>query len=83
LSKQSDVAESSNPHHEELQAALKMVSLYSHQIKNYVTVIVGNSELVRDVVPDHTSMHRMKEILDSAHRIACITEKMLSLKIEE
>ena len=84
MSQQSVTAESADPHCEELKAALRLVSVYSHQINNQVTVIVGNSELVHDVVPPHTpAQERLEEILRSARRIASVTQKLLSLKVPE
>jgi len=84
LSQQLVTAESADPRCEELKAALRLVSVYSHQINNQVTVIVGNSELVHDVVPPHTpAQERLEEILRSARRIASVTQKLLSLKVPE
>ena len=77
-------AESSDPRCEELKTALKLVSVYSHQINNQITVIVGNSELVHDLVPSHTLVRRrVDEIMHSARRIAAVTQKMLALKVPD
>lgn len=83
MSKHSVVAESADPHCEELKAALKLVGVYSHQINNQVTIIVGNSELLHDAMPSHLARRRMDEILRSARQIASITQKMLSVKVHE
>jgi len=84
LSQQFVSAEGADPRCEELKAALKLVSVYSHQINNQVTVIVGNSELVYDLLPPHTpAQERLEEIVRSARRIASVTQKLLSVKIPE
>ena len=77
-------AEGSDSRCEELKAALRLVAVYSHQINNQVTVIVGNSELIHDLVAPHTpAQERVEEILRSARRIASVTQNLLSLKVPE
>ena len=84
LSKQLVSAEGTDPRCDELKAALRLVGVYSHQINNQVTVIIGSSELIHDLVPPHTpARERLEEILRSARRIGSVTQKLLSLKVPE
>ena len=84
MSKHLVSVEGADPRCEELKAALRLVGVYSHQINNQVTVIVGNSELVHDLVPPQTpARERLEEILRSARRIASVAQKLLSLKVPE
>lgn len=66
---------------EKLEAALRMVWVYSHEISNHVTVILGNSELIDDALREHESAHKqVQEIACCARRIGQAAGKVSSLK---
>jgi signal transduction histidine kinase len=66
---------------EKLEAALRMVWVYSHEISNLITVILGNSELIDDALHEHESARKqVQEIACCARRIGHAAGKVSSLK---
>jgi hypothetical protein len=66
---------------EKLEAAFRMVWIYSHEISNHVTVIMGNSDLICDALSTSgpTRKH-LDEIARCARRIGIAASKVSSLK---
>ena len=66
---------------EKLEAAFRMVWLYSHEISDHVTVIMGNSDLIHDLLGAHSpSRKHVDEIARCARRIGIAASKVSSLK---
>lgn len=66
---------------EKLEAAFKLVWLYSHEISDHITVILGNSELVYDSLPANLLARKhVDEITRCARRIGIAASKVSSLK---
>ena len=66
---------------EKLESALRMVWVYSHEISNLVTVILGNSELIDDALQGREGAHKqVQEIACCARRIGRAAGKVSSLK---
>jgi len=74
-------AVSCEEHCEKLEAAFRLVWVYSHEISDHVTVIMGNSELVHDVVPFNARVDKqISEITRCARDIGVAASKISSLK---
>jgi hypothetical protein len=66
---------------EKLEAAFRLVWVYSHEISDHVTVIMGNSELIDDALALHgQSRKHMNEITRCARSIGIAASKIASLK---
>ena len=66
---------------EKLEAAFRMVWLYSHEISDHVTVIMGNTDLIHDFLGAHSPARKhMEEIARCARRIGMAASKVSSLK---
>ena len=66
---------------EKLEAAFRMVWVYSHEISDHVTVIMGNSELMDDALPGQGPVRKhMNEITRCARSIGIAASKIASLK---
>jgi hypothetical protein len=58
-----------------------MVWVYSHEISDHVTVIMGNSELIDDVLPAHEPVRKhLEEITRCARNIGVAASKISSLR---
>ena len=68
---------------EKAAATRKLIGFYTHQINDYVQVIIGNSEIACDLVRTNVPVRKhLDEILCAARRIGSATCKLLSLKEE-
>lgn len=66
---------------EKLEAAFRMVWIYSHEISNHVTVIMGNSDLIYDALSaDGPTKKQLDEITRCARRIGVAASKVSSFK---
>jgi hypothetical protein len=66
---------------EKLEAAFRMVWIYSHEISDHVTVIMGNSELIHDALSANVPTRKhVDEITRCARRIGIAASKVASLK---
>lgn len=66
---------------EKLEAAFRMVWVYSHEISNHVTVILGNTELIDGARHADSPLHKhMEEITRCARRAGMAASKISSLK---
>jgi hypothetical protein len=66
---------------EKLEAAFRMVWVYSHEISNHVTVILGNAQLIDDARHVDAPVHKqVEEITRCARRIGMAASKISSLK---
>jgi hypothetical protein len=66
---------------EKLEAAFRLVWLYSHEISDHVTVIMGNTELIDDAQALHGQTRKhMNEITRCARSIGVAASKIASLK---
>jgi hypothetical protein len=66
---------------EKLEAAFRMVWLYSHEISDHVTVIMGNTDLIHDSLGTHSPARKhVDEIARCARRIGMAASKVSSLK---
>lgn len=66
---------------EKLEAAFRMVWVYSHEISNHVTVILGNTQLIADARHVGAPVHKqVEEITRYARRIGMAASKISSLK---
>lgn len=66
---------------EKLEAAFRMVWVYSHEISDHVTVIMGNSDLIQDDLPAHVQVNKhVNEIARCARSIGMAASKIASLK---
>jgi hypothetical protein len=66
---------------EKLEAAFRLVWVYSHEISDHVTVIMGNSELIHDALPAQVQVrNHVKEITRCARSIGVAASKIASLK---
>lgn len=62
--------------------AIKLVTQYSHEINNHLTIIIGRSEQsMQAAKEDHLLHSYLDEICHSAQRVADITRKLLTLKM--
>ena len=62
-------------------STLKLVTQYSHEINNQLTIIIGRSEQsMLAAKQDHLLQSYLDEICHSAQRIADVTRKLLALK---
>jgi len=58
-----------------------MVWLYSHEISDHITVIMGNSELIHDSLGTHSSGRKyVDEVARCARRIGIAASNISSLK---
>jgi hypothetical protein len=66
---------------EKLEAAFRLVWVYSHEISDHVTVIMGNTELIDDAQALHGQARKhMNEITRCARSIGVAASKIASLK---
>jgi tRNA A37 methylthiotransferase MiaB len=66
---------------EKLEAAFRMVMVYSHEITDHLTVIMGKSDLIHDFLGAHSPVKKhMDEIVRSARRAGVASSKIASLK---
>jgi len=66
---------------EKMEAAFRMVWGYSHEISDYVTVLMGNSELLQDALSAQAPLRKhMDEITRCARRIGSTAGKISSLR---
>jgi hypothetical protein len=66
---------------EKLEAAFRLVWIYSHEISDHVTVIMGNSDLIYDSMgANEPSKKHVDEIARCARRIGIAASKVSSLK---
>jgi len=66
---------------EKLEAAFRMVWLYSHEISDHITVIMGNTDLIQDFLGTHSPVRKqMDEVTRCARRIGMAASKVSSLK---
>ena len=66
---------------EKLEAAFRLVWLYSHEISDHVTVIMGSSDLIYDSMGANASGRKhVDEIARCARRIGIAASKVSSLK---
>ena len=66
---------------EKLEAAFRLVWVYSHEISDHITVIMGNSELIDDALPGPGPARKhMSEITRCARSIGIAASKIASLK---
>jgi hypothetical protein len=66
---------------EKLEAAFRLVWVYSHEISDHVTVILGNSELLHDALSAETQVRKhVDEIARCARSIGMAASKVSSLK---
>jgi hypothetical protein len=66
---------------EKLEAAFRMVMIYSHEITDHVTVIMGKSELIHDFLGTHSPVRKhMDEIARCARRAGIASSKISLLK---
>jgi hypothetical protein len=66
---------------EKLEAAFRLVWVYSHEISDHVTVIMGNSDLIQDALPAHVQANKhVIEITRCARSIGIAASKIASLK---
>ena len=66
---------------EKLEAAFRLVWVYSHEISDHVTVIMGNSELIDDGLALRGDARKhMNEITRCARSIGIASSKIASLK---
>ncbi|HMC30633.1 MAG TPA: hypothetical protein VKL99_07335 [Candidatus Angelobacter sp.] len=66
---------------EKLEAAFRLVWVYSHEISNHVTVIMGNSELIHDALPAHGQVRKyIGEVTRCSRSIGIAASKIASLK---
>jgi hypothetical protein len=66
---------------EKLEAAFRMVWVYSHEISNHVTVILGNTQLIDDASHASAQVHKqVEEITRCARRVGMAANKISSLK---
>ena len=67
---------------ERIATTLKLVTQYSHEINNQLTIIIGRSEQSMQAVrEDHLLHSYLDEICHSAQRVADVTRKLLALKM--
>ena len=66
---------------EKLEAAFRMVWVYSHEISNHVTVILGNTQLIDDARQADAQIHKhVEEITRCARRVGIAANKISSFK---
>jgi hypothetical protein len=66
---------------EKLEAAFRMVMIYSHEITDHVTVIMGKSDLIHDFLGAHSPVRKhMDEIARCARRAGIASNKISLLK---
>ncbi len=66
---------------EKLEAAFRLVWIYSHEISDHVTVIMGSSDLIYDSMGASAPGRKyVDEIARCARRIGIATSKVSSLK---
>ena len=66
---------------EKLEAAFRMVMVYSHEITDHVTVIMGKSDLIYDFLGTHSPVRKhMDEIARCARRAGIASSKISLLK---
>jgi hypothetical protein len=66
---------------EKLEAAFRIVWIYCHEISNHVTVIMGNSDMLYDVLGETApSRKHLDEIARCARRIGVAASKVSLLK---
>ena len=66
---------------EKLEAAFRMVWLYSHEISDHITVIMGNTDLIQDFLGTHSPVRKhMDEVARCARRIGIAASNVSSLK---
>jgi hypothetical protein len=66
---------------EKLEAAFRMVMIYSHEITDHVTVIMGKSDLIHDFLGAHSPVRKhMDEIARCARRAGIASSKISLLK---
>ena len=66
---------------EKLEAAFRLVWVYSHEISDHVTVIMGNSELIDDSLALRADARKhLKEITRCARSIGVTATKISSLR---
>ena len=68
---------------EKAAATRKLIGFYTHQINDYVTVIIGNAEIACDLVPNNLAVRKhLDEIVCAARRIGSAISKLQTLKEE-
>ena len=66
---------------ERIDSTLKLVTQYSHEINNQLTIIIGRSEQsMLTAREDHLLNSYLDEICHSAQRVADVTRKLLALR---
>lgn len=66
---------------EKLEAAFRMVMVYSHEISDHVTVIMGKNDLILDFLGMHSPVKKhVDEIARCARRVGIASSKISSLK---
>jgi signal transduction histidine kinase len=64
-----------------IEEKLKLVTQYSHEINNQLTIIIGRSEQSMIAAKeDHLLNSYLDEICHSAQRVADVTRKLLALR---
>lgn len=67
---------------EHMASTLKLVTQYSHEINNQLTIIIGRSEQsMLAAREDHLLHSYLDEICHSAQRVADVTRKLLLMKM--
>jgi signal transduction histidine kinase len=66
---------------ERIKTTLKLVTDYSHEINNQLTIIIGRSEQSMQAAKDDHLLHAYQdEICHAAQRVADMTRKLLAIK---
>lgn len=66
---------------ERVTSTLKLITQYSHEINNQLTIIIGRSEQsMLAAKENHLLQSYLDEICHSAHRVADVTRKLLALR---
>ena len=66
---------------ERINSTLKLVTQYSHEINNQLTIIIGRSEQSMLAAKENHLLHSyLDEICHSAQLVADITRKLLTLR---
>ncbi|MGC2745732.1 MAG: hypothetical protein WA672_21395 [Candidatus Angelobacter sp.] len=64
---------------EKLEAAFRMVMIYSHEISDHVTVIMGKSALIQDFLGPHSPVRKNTDEIARCARRAGIASSKISL----
>jgi signal transduction histidine kinase len=66
---------------ERITSTLELVTQYSHEINNQLTIIIGRSEQSMLAAKENHLLHSyLDEICHSAQRVADVTRKLLALR---